>query len=296
MLNLFIGLCANDPGLPNCVYRLGYRLTVVERGFSTATGDRVKPDAILSSDQCAHSLLGEWKSGSNIEHDQLRRYATVTADDLRQRAQVPASASLTHDVMLVGRDEVAERLCEGLHRVDVTFPLICETTDGLALRRGRFCNNELTSLFSPALEIDWDVAPVSYVPFDAESDLATIARFWMPRVVALLVRGERRVILGELIPQVISMWSYLSAEMQSDLRKRVREVMREAVDVEFASYLQRDKAAMREMRSDVWTITQTGVDLPPDRRTALLASLHRAQKSLIERLASPQQSLPFSEE
>src|SRR5437660_1760886 len=86
LMNLFIGMCKGVAGLPRDLRNLGYGDKWIELRFVNAQGEQVVPELVIASRQLHHTILFEWKSGANMEADQLRRYAGVTTEDLRERA------------------------------------------------------------------------------------------------------------------------------------------------------------------------------------------------------------------
>jgi len=280
MLNLWIGMCRGAAGLPKDLRKLGYQDKWIEYPFSNQDLERVVPDLVLASEQVNHTVLLEWKSGANTEADQLRRYSRLNQNDLQTRAFISRDAARSHDVTVVGRDEHADRLRMGIERGAYTFPLLVADDDGLALSHNQFQISQLSSLFSPKLEINWSRVPSRFVPLDSDSPLWEVAEVLAPKILHYMSERRPRVTLEQICADVCNTWSIMGTPVKDAFRGKVREVLVQAAHRHFGAYLRWVGAAHSI------EIVANPLDLEPDKRTAVYRRLRTAQKMFIETLRS----------
>ena len=130
-LNLLIGLCKGVRGLPRNLIDLGYSVKWIEFKFNNSEEELVKPEIIITSRKLGDTLLFEWKSGGNVDNDQLLRYSKITEDNLTQRAQIPLNCVNTFRLTILCMDEHFEKIKIGIEKNNVNFPVIAKTQDSL---------------------------------------------------------------------------------------------------------------------------------------------------------------------
>ena len=190
MLNLWIGMCRGVAGLPRDLFDLGYVDRWIDFRFRIATGEIVHPDLIVASGPQRNSLLLEFKSGANVDEEQLRRDALVTPDDLVRAVYIERDAAETHDLVVLALADQIERITIGVDRSGVSLALLCQSADGIALVQGVFSVTDLTRLFSPSMRIPWDRIPTGFVPVDGSSEDWEIAELVGVEMVARMQRRE----------------------------------------------------------------------------------------------------------
>lgn len=299
LLNLFIGLCKGTIGLPTVLRQQGYEALWIEYKFSNSLNQDVVPELILASEPRAHSLLFEWKSGANLDHDQLERYSHVTTEDLRTRAWLRGRSADHFDVTVVAKGENIERILIGIRSGPYTFPVLMVAGNKILLKENLFTCQELNQIFGAGLEIDWDTVPMSYVPFDRESPLWMLAEKVIPKILEYMVRREPRISLDDIACDVVPTWKILGQNCQREMRARIAEVIRQAEQHEFRDYLRYNRD-MRGNYGQTWEITNNPRDLRADKRYAAWRKLQTLQKEFLEALRTgrrlePQENLPFPE-
>ena len=165
MLNLWIGLCRGEAGLPNDLRMLGYKDKWVELEFQNSQSHNVEAELIISSDRVRHTVLFEWKEGANTDPDQLNRYAGINTNDLISKATLAPTAVVAHDVCILGLVEHKERLKMGITQGNHAFPLLVVYDDGVSLEYNHFAEQQLSNSFSPKLNINFSRIPTQIVPF-----------------------------------------------------------------------------------------------------------------------------------
>lgn len=286
LTNLMIGLCRGAPGLPRALRELGYEGFWVELRFAIAGDKAVNPDMIVYSTEQRHTLLCEWKSGRNVEKDQLLRYGLVTDEDLRVRAHIPAAAAAAHDTTVFGVAEYRERLVLGLTAAESDAVLVVVDDEGLTRVGRRFAADGLNAAFAPRPAVDVANAPLGFLPFDAESPDHVVAEHCIRQLVVYMNRREPLVRLSALAQDVVSIWSVLPDDARKPLTDRMRDIMTEAARYEFRPYLHRERGIEGRTRTPTWGIANNPLDLSTEKRTAAYRRLEAAQKGLVERLRS----------
>lgn len=164
LFNLFLGMCKGVIGVPDDLRRLGYADRCIEFSFTNSRNEAVVPELIIASSQLQHSVLLEWKQGANTDADQLRRYAGVTSEDLREKAFLLEGEYNSHDTVIIGLAEHADRLVIGIEQGAYNFPVLVRSDAGLAKVRNTFTAEQTERVFQPRLEIDWATIPTYLYP------------------------------------------------------------------------------------------------------------------------------------
>jgi len=283
LLNLFIGLAKGAKGLPPIIRELGYGVEWIESRFRNSLDEEVVPELILSSVPKAHSLLFEWKKGANLEKDQLDHYSHVTSEDLRAKVMLPAPSYEHFDVTYVVKGEHVERVLIGLASGPYPFPVLIVADGKILLRANSFDCQELNQVFGPGLEVDWDLAPMSYVPFDRESPLELFGEKVIPAVIARMAQREPRINLEMVAEDVVPQWRVIDDKYRKDLRSKIFEVLRQASLYEFSDYLNYNKD-LKQKFGPTWDITSNPLDLRTDKRHTAYKKLETLQRRFLEAL------------
>lgn len=126
LMNYVIGMCKKQRNWINVLADLGYEPQLIEQQIRTSSDETVKPDLIAASNKLLHSLVFECKGGTTLEPEQLKRYSTLTRDDLRRWITVFAREELQFDVCLSDLEENHPFIA----KMNQEFPMIlcCECT------------------------------------------------------------------------------------------------------------------------------------------------------------------------
>lgn len=224
MINLWIGLCNGDRGLPLVIRELGYRPFAVERPFANSEQRKVCPDIIVYSLPLKHSMVCEMKDGGNIEEAQHARYMAVRPEDLVQRAMMEPEAAQTHDVCYhVPADKAAQsakamlEFGEGMHASVVAFG-----RGKLQLVCGELSVSAVNSCLKRGLEIPEEAVPEGYIPIDADSSLHEVAAAVLPVLVAKALDGKSGIPLIDLCDATCREWGLLGTDGRNQYAARVR--------------------------------------------------------------------------
>lgn len=298
MANLVIGMCRGDEGLPSLLRDLDYDVQWIELEFANSQGKRVRPEAVTASERVRHTLLWEWKSGRSVPADQLRRYAGVTSQDLRERAFLGPSACENHDVTICAQGADSSRAIEGAVSAEgLRFPVLEVDNGGLSLVANEFAIGELSAGFRPKLEVDMDRVSRAYLPFDHESDDWVIAQECVTGVIELMSSREPRVLLEDLLARVFLAWGAVSAEYRRQLSLKSKRILIELARTEFHRYLRRSRARGR-IGTPSWDILNNPLSLSTDKRTAVWKELLKLGQTFVEavRTGTRQMALPLGED
>lgn len=283
--------------MPSVLRELGYSVLWIEYKFFNSLDQEVVPELILASVPKAHSLLFEWKSGANLEDTQLERYSHITSEDLRTRAWLPGRSADHFDVTIVSKGEHIERILMGIKGGQYTFPVLMVADSKILLKENRFDCQELNQIFGAGLEIDWDVVPMSYVPFDRESPLHMFAEKVIPTILEHMMRREPRINAEMVAEVIVPQWDVIDDKCKKDLRRTIYEVIRQAAQYEFKDYLKYNKD-LKHKFGPTWEITSNPLDLRTDKRHTAWKKLQTLQRNFLEALrtgrkAEEQADLPF---
>jgi hypothetical protein len=285
MLNLWIGLCRGEAGLPLDIRHLGYKHKWIELRFLNSHGEDVKPELIIASDRIGHTVLLEWKAGANTEQDQLRRYSGVDQQDLVQKVALTPVEASSHDTCVLGLAEHGHRLSMGISQSGYSFPLLVLEHDGISLRLNRFARQELTQVFDPKLNLDMSKVPTQIIPFDHNSQFWEIAEQVLPQIIEYMCRGAPRFTLEQVASDCVPVWQIAMApEYKRDLKFKVGQVIDDAAEHEFRGYFRRDRPTAGRTHSPTWQILYNPNDLPFDKRSREYRKLTTRQREFVEAL------------
>lgn len=287
MLNLWIGLCRRDAELPTAIHDAGYRDHEIEREFKNQAEETVAPELIAVSETANHSVMFEWKSGKNVNADQLRRYAGVTTQDLIQRAQVSASGAATVDAVLIGEEDSLAGLQMGVAASSAPeTPLLVRTATGLRHVQGDCNHAPFKAHFTPELMINWDTVPRDYVPIDPSSSEAEIAEVVSPLLVAEMMQGAPRIEVAQIAKNAFpTTWSAMGKKGKKDMQAVVVRSLEDLVRNEF-----KDLLSWHAVRSTL-SVDRNRLVLSATERTRALKQLGKMQKAALERLSDGQMSI-----
>lgn len=283
MLNLWIGLCRGAPGLPRDLRDLGYDAGAIEHQFKTGAKHAVQPELIAASEQIEHAILLETKQGRNVVAEQLDRYASVTSQDLVQRAKQPPDACKNWDVTILGRERHEGDLVKGLQQSGHSFPFLVATGTGLALKANQFSDARVTAVFQPELEVDFELVP-TFVPVDKESTDAEIAHVVLPLVLTYMKQRVPKISIALIAEGTCRLtWPVIGTAGQKDLRAAVKRVLQEAAKQEFWDWL--------SVTGDSLVVKKNPFGGPPVEDSRALKKYTSRLQQLVERLDGGQLSL-----
>ena len=285
ILNLWIGLCRGAAGLPRFFKDRGYEAHYIEREFSNQDSERVCPEIILYSTALGHTILVESKSGANTESEQLRRYSRVSSLDLQRKAYVPADACDSYDCTIIGLRSYSDRLKVGIEAGSYTFPLLAAEDAGLSLVLNEFSVDEVNDVFTPRLDLDWNLVPMQFVPINTESTDWEIAETVMPIVLELMNAGETRITSVQICIRMCTTWGVMGPDGQRQMTAAVDRVLDGAAHGEFSEFFAFRKGVLR--------IVQNPLELESPKTAQAYKTLQKAQQQMLARMRRGQLEIRF---
>ncbi|MDD4923425.1 MAG: hypothetical protein PHF74_01145 [Dehalococcoidales bacterium] len=283
MLNLWIGLCRAEAGLPTIIRDLGYKPEWIELGFPNSQKHVVKPELIISSIIQQHSILFEWKEGNNTDNDQLKRYSEITSMDIK--AFLSSAVTDFHDICIIGLSSNESRILIGINQGQYTFPVLLVDDDGLELKLNSFCIPELNDAFSPKMYISQALIPTQLIPFDINSKDWEIAERIIVQVITYIFNNKTFFTVDEVLKDSAPIWhSFCSPQEKKHIRTIAIQVIELASQNEFQGYFQRNKVRPSINQSPTWDIICTPYKMPLDKRSKEYHKLKSLFANFLEEL------------
>ena len=314
LINLFAAMADGSPHFPSVLHKEGYKVHSIEKTFTALPGTRkVNPEIILCSDQLAHTLVIEAKSGANLSSEQLARYASLTEEALRDSAFTSKSSAKSHNVLIIGKDSYKKRLLAGsaVHpskerviavvlddqssKVEtdfLQFDVVENSTDsvqlGIQLVENQFIPASLNGAFGALLPVNWDVVPVNYLPVDHEAEDWEFAERLIPELISRIQGGDASAKLDELGLAMIGLWKLFEGAYKRVMKGRLERVLKLAAQTRFSAYLSFGERGLP--RNEVRFKTPANLIGKPG---SLRTSLTRQARLFLEDLNSPQIAIVF---
>jgi hypothetical protein len=281
-MNLFLGMCKGVAGVPDDLRRLGYVDRWIEFTFTNSRNHAVVPELVIASNRLRHTILFEWKEGANTEANQLERYAGITAEDLRQKVFLTEHEWESHNTVIIGLEQHADRLVVAIDRDGHNFPVLVRCDRGMSKIRNRFAPDETDALFQPLLTFDWATIPTFLYPLDVDSSLSEYAELLMPAILERMGAGEARILLSNLAEAVIPVWANVDRAHQNRLRGKMMVVMERASRHELSQFLRRNRPAERRTHTPTWDVVDNPISNLGDRSAQGWKQMLQRGQSLID--------------
>ena len=231
LMNYVIGMCKKDAHWVTILSDLGYEAQIIEQRINTSTGQVVKPDIIAVSNKLIHSMVFECKGGTMIDVNQLKRYSTLTVDNLLRWIDVFDRNNLKFDVCIGDLKENHTSIV----MINDLFPML--TFDSQQLFKTRdFTRQKLNDAFREPISLKDKVPPLSYYPFSEEDDDAYIALHVIRALMDIALKNikgnptvseEKLISCDDIVAQRFNhVWNALSQEHKENLKRKIREIIR----------------------------------------------------------------------
>lgn len=275
VINFLIGMCRGSPGLPQTIRQMGYRDRWIPGGLLGRQGAAADPVLVLASTLSRHTVFVEVCDGEEVDPARLDPYTRVTAVDLRERTPLLRDQTELYGVAVFGLDEHRESLCSSILDSKLKPTLLLRTPEGLVIDANPFHKVALANIFRPCLALDWESAPLGWVPFDYESRLAEVAQAVIPEVVARATGGADRVEVGQICEQHL-LWEISTSAARKQMRTKVNTVLSSAAKHEFKEFF--------TLRDGTLTLSETARAAIRAPGSPTLKRMLRHHAALLERL------------
>ncbi|MER5293492.1 hypothetical protein ABT382_15610 [Streptomyces pharetrae] len=206
----------------------------LEVPLSTGANTSVVPDVVLFHDVAAHIVLCEAKSGANVEVDQARRYNAVTPQRVIQATSInlPHAVQPSMEVLYLGLEEHAERLALSLDSAGVDYPLVAVSDKLIRLVAPERASEYLKTSLPGGVELL--APPITYIPYDHESDDGEFLNPVRSQLVKAAALGERSVTVRRLAEDCCRYFPFYGKAARGQLLRKVtaaaRQIARDSPD------------------------------------------------------------------
>lgn len=267
ILRTLISLCKNDKKLPHVFYDLGYTQILIDKTVRLPDRRTVEPDLVISSRQQNHSIVWESKSGRNIDNNQAKRLAQITATAFTEQLMlnVKTDEGFVFDIAYACDGEQCQNIRVDLDRLSGEvavigkFPVVGFSENKVTKHSGEFNNSAIDGILSAGIGIDLSEIPVAYLPFDRDCSLSEIAPFVVRSIVSYVTSQEARFSSEQIAKESYgSGWEYIASNRtKNEIVHKVEEILNEGILNELRSYL--SKAGRGKERSPKWQLSYSNV-------------------------------------
>jgi hypothetical protein len=268
-VNAVIGFLKRDKKWPSGLYRLGYRLALIEQPVSTASHGTAEVDVICLSQKRNHAILWECKSGSAIHERQARVYAAITAEDVQRTGNLTfphaASASVEPPYCCLEPDE---RVIMGsLRSWGLGIPVVSLGSKAKTAS-GQFADADVSKLFAGGIPLP----PLEEVPrfliANAHTPKWRLAGPLVATMVSFLRKQTGKFSLRHLLEETFNDWDCMGTDLRRHLTSAAREISKDLCENELQGLAEITKA--RTSPGEIlmeFTVDVLGVDASTRTRT-----------------------------
>jgi hypothetical protein len=202
-VNAFIALSSpRATSWPNPLFEIGYRMEGLEVP-ATAASSRVVIDCVAFDPSSNRFLLGEGKSGYNIEPGQAQRYGRVDPQDLVRLIGVTITTrgEQTAEPLYVCVAEATERILLGLSEAGCAYPVLAVSATELSLHGKPPSDSALADAFSRPVVVSGP--PPAVILVDDQSDDSEFDGIVSAALVAEMARGHELIGCPDLAARAI---------------------------------------------------------------------------------------------
>lgn len=231
LMNYVIGMCKKNKQWVTTFSDPGYDAEIIEQRITTSTGDSVKPDLVSVSNRLIHSLIFEVKGGTTINQDQLKRYSSLTSENVLRWVSVFDRAHHEFDVCVC---DLAENH-QYTRMINQNFPMLTFSPSEIVKERD-FKRTRLNEALNKPISLIDKTPPLSYYPFSEADDDSYIALYVVRALLSIAMKNikggpsvfaESVISCDEVIAQQFHhVWKALSQEHKTKLKAVIREVLK----------------------------------------------------------------------
>lgn len=231
LMNKFIGLCSNTSDWPSVMYKMGYRIELIEQKISMETGS-VTPDVVVMSNRLSHAVVVDCKSGNNIDHKQDYKYKSVTFKDLSAWVDIKERSRFKHTACYVVNDSNYDKL---IAHTELPFVIFGEAS---FRGQGNFGHADLDRTLCRRTSLVRRREPTAFYPFSINDDEHLILRHVLYGLILWINKNQpqsysdltKNKTLIDLLKIIHPHYKRMSEKHRNDLRNKVKKVFNSFLD------------------------------------------------------------------
>ncbi|MFJ2476353.1 hypothetical protein ACIOWI_25810 [Streptomyces sp. NPDC087659] len=231
-INALLGLCTPYDVNPSPLSAAGFRWVGLEVPLRCGDGGKVVADAVLVHDAAAHLVICEAKSGNNIEVEQAHRYSKITPQTVVHAVSLtlPRAVEPSIEVLYLGLDAYSDRMTLSLESAEVPYPLLSVADKSIKLLRADGASTHLRNAL-PGTGVDLIAPPVTYIPFDHDSEVDDFINPVRAHLVRATASGETEISIRALTerscPYFLSYGQAARAQFIKKVQRAARQIAAE---------------------------------------------------------------------
>lgn len=247
-VNAFIALCQEGTRLwPNPLSGAGYRLEGLEVPAPVGeAGRRVVIDCVAFNPASSAFLLGEAKSGRNVDDDQAMRYGEVSPEPLVRLLGVTVQRRqpMTQQTLFVCMEDHLNTILRGLGEAGLEVPVLAVGERAVTKDGHPFADAALETAFELPLPVPGP--PPALVKLTADSPPEAFDEAVAPALVAELSHEARNVSIPNLAERAEPLLHLFGAGTRSRIIRGVGDAARRASDADPDRFEFRPPTATRD--------------------------------------------------
>ena len=225
-VNAVIGFLKRDRRWPSALYRLGYRLCMIEQPVTAPAVGTAEIDVICLKHRESHALLWECKSGKTVDEKQARVYAAVTPEDVQRTGNItfprPADASVEPVYCCLEADQPA--VVGALRSRGLSIPVIT-LGERAHLAAGALQDAEAQGLFEAGFPLPPLEEVPRFLPANAHTPKERIAPALFATMVSFLRKQREKFCVRHLLEETFYLWDCMSTDLRRHLSSTANEIV-----------------------------------------------------------------------
>ncbi len=218
-------LLPNDTAVP-VLDRAGFHLAGLEIPAQARTGS-VVIDSVLVHGASNHLVLGESKSGRNIEPEQARKYSEVSPQEVVQVAFISATRKtpFTRETIYLCLDEHRAGIRTGLNAAGLNYPIMAASDDGVELDGAHTAGEQLQKAFAGG-RVPFAGPPARLIPFDHDSDVSVVKPYVLAALVAEMSQRTTQLTITTLAERATPHYALYGRSARGQLQNKIKQAVR----------------------------------------------------------------------
>ena len=272
-VNALIALCNSGGAYPEVLGRSGYQVDGIEVPVLAEDGT-VVVDVVVFQPARNIVLVGEAKSGANVEPDQARRYEQLRADAVVQAASinVRTRGELRIQPVYCCTAENVTRVMRGLRVARVECPVLAFDDQSIEHGGSPFLDPVLEEEFAQPVPVAGP--PPRIIPVDEQSPGHLFDDLVLASLIAELSRKRAEVMVPVLAAQALPHLAVYATAARNRLIRKVDSAVRRIADRDQTTFEYLPKTGTRQQA--VVRFLRTPEDAAPQGRTQVYQAIRRS--------------------